>query len=86
MSQEGSLIHLLRNTPVREFIKALEREGFVLKRKTQRRSHIYAHPDGRIVVIHYHRSSDTLPRGTLKSVLKAIGWTKEDLKRLKLIL
>jgi predicted RNA binding protein YcfA (HicA-like mRNA interferase family) len=74
----------MRNTPVREFIKALEWEGFVLKRRTQRRSH--AHPDGRIVVIHYHRSSDTLPRGTLKSVLKAIGWTKEDLKRLKLIL
>ena len=85
MSDIGKLVHLLRNTPVRDLIKALERDGFTLKRRTRRRGHIYAHPDGRIVVVHYHKGSDTLPRGTLKSILAGTRWTEEDLKRLGLL-
>ena len=85
MSNVGRLVHRLRNTPVRELVQALERDGFILKRRTRRRSHIYAHPDGRIVVVHYHKGSDTLPRGTLKSFLSGTRWTEDDLRRLGLI-
>lgn len=78
-------IHLLKNIPAREIIKALERDGFYLKRSTRSGGHIYSRLDGRIVVIHYHHSSDTFKRKTLKSILDGAGWTKEDLKKLKLI-
>ena len=85
MSDTGQLVHLLRNVAVRRIIKALERDGFARKRKTQTGSVIYGHPDGRLVVIHYHHGSDTLPRGTLKSLLAGTRWNDQDLKRLKLI-
>ncbi len=77
--------HLLRNTPVRKIIKALEKDGFVLERKTQTGGHIYFHADGRITVVHHHKGSDTLTRKTLQSVLDATRWTKGDLKRLGLL-
>lgn len=35
-------------------------------------SRIYAHPDGRLTVVHYHHGSDTLTSKTLKSVLEAV--------------
>lgn len=43
------------------------------------------HEDGRLTVVHYHHSSDTLTRKTLKSVLEAVGWNLADAKRLGLI-
>jgi predicted RNA binding protein YcfA (HicA-like mRNA interferase family) len=85
MSGPGKLVHLLRNTPVRELIRALRKDGFALERKTRGGGRIYGHPDGRVVVIHYHHGHDTLPRGTLGSVLQGTRWTEADLKRLKLI-
>lgn len=41
--------------------------------------------DGRIVVVHYHHSNDTLKRKILKSIIDGTRWTQEDLERLKLI-
>lgn len=35
--------------------------------------------------IHYHHGGDTLPIGTLRSVLEATRWTEGDLKRLGLL-
>jgi predicted RNA binding protein YcfA (HicA-like mRNA interferase family) len=81
----GELLHLLRNVPVREFVTALRRDGFVLERETRTGGRIYSHPDGRITVIHYHHGSDTLTRRTLRSVLEATRWTREDVRRLDLI-
>ena len=78
-------VHLLRNTPVREMIKALERDGFILRRTTQTGGNIYTHPDGRMTVIHYHKGSDILTRKTLRSIIKAVRWNEQDLKRLGLI-
>ncbi len=46
---------------------------------------MYRHPDGRKALIHYHRGSDTLPRGTLGNVLNGTQWTEEDARRLGLI-
>ena len=81
----GQLVHLLRNTSVRNIIRALRRDGFSLERQTRTGGRIYYHPDGRITVIHYHRGSDTLTRKTLQSVLEATRWTEGDLRRLGLI-
>ena len=78
------LVHLLRNTPVRELVGALRRDGFLLERETRTGGRIYSHPDGRITVIHYHHGSDTLTRRTLRSLLAATRWTLEDLRRLGL--
>ena len=77
--------HILRNIPVRKIVKALEKDGFHLERKTRTGGHIYYHSDGRITVVHYHKGSDTLTRKTLQSVLDAVRWSKEDLKRLGLL-
>ncbi len=85
MSEGGELLHLLRNLPVNQLIRALERDGFALRRSTRTGGRIYAHPDGRLTVVHYHHGSDTLPRRTLKSVLEAIGWTQNDARRLGLL-
>lgn len=74
----------LRNAPVRKLVRALERDGFTFRRK-KGSGRLYRHPDGRRTVIHYHHSSDTLPPGTLRSVLAATRWTEDDLLRLKLL-
>lgn len=85
MTDIGDLVHHLRNTPVRDLVRAVERDGFSLKRETATGARIYSHTDGRLTVIHYHAGSDTLTRKTLRSVLEALQWTEEDLKRLNLL-
>jgi predicted RNA binding protein YcfA (HicA-like mRNA interferase family) len=74
----------LRNLPVRKIIRALERDGFAYRKK-KGAGRLYRHPDGRRAVIHYHHGSDTLPDGTLRSVLEGTRWTEEDAKRLELL-
>jgi len=78
------MIRQLKNTPVRDLIRALEQDGFEYRRRkgSQR---VYRHPDGRRVVIHYHHAKDTLPPGTLKSSLEATTWNEDDLRRLGLM-
>ena len=85
MRESGSLVHLLRNTPVRALLRALERDGFILQRTTRTGGHIYRQPDGRRTVIHYHRGRDTLDRKTLASVIQSTGWDESDLHRLNLL-
>ncbi len=60
MRDVGILVHLLRSTPVRELMLALELDGFMLQRSTRTGGDIYRHPEGRVTSIHYHRGSDTL--------------------------
>jgi predicted RNA binding protein YcfA (HicA-like mRNA interferase family) len=78
------MIHKLKNTPVRELIRALKHDGFQYKRRkgSQR---VYRHHDGRRVVLHYHHAKDTLPSGTLQSFLQGTRWDEDDLKRIGLI-
>jgi predicted RNA binding protein YcfA (HicA-like mRNA interferase family) len=49
----------LRNVPTRLIARALERDGFSFTDR-QGSQRIYRHADGRRVVIHYHRATDTL--------------------------
>jgi len=81
----ATLLNRLRNTSVRDIVAALERDGFTLRRSTQTGGRIYAHPDGRITVVHFHKGNETLPIGTLRSILQAVSWTQADAKRLGLI-
>lgn len=73
-----------RGLTARQFIRALQADGFRLAR-TRGSHRIYRHPDGRRVVVAYHALSDTFPIGTLKAMIVDIGWTDQDLRRLGLL-
>jgi predicted RNA binding protein YcfA (HicA-like mRNA interferase family) len=75
---------LLRNVPTRRIAQALERDGFSFTER-QGSQRIYRHRDGRRVVIHYHRATDTLTPYALRNLLAGTRWTEDDLRRLKLI-
>ena len=77
------MIRKLKNTPVRDLIRALEQDEFQYrKRKGSQR--VYRHENGRRVVIHFHHGKDTLPLGTLKSFIDSTQWNEDDLRRLNL--
>lgn len=71
---------LRRSITAREFVAALTRDGFALRRV--RGSHrVYRNPDGRRVVVAYHGLGQTFPIGTLRAMINDAGWNDEDLKR-----
>jgi len=73
----------MKNITVRKLIKALEKDGFILK--MQDGSHrTYKHSDGRWVVVPFHHSGKVLPSGTLNSIIKDLNWTNDDLIRPRL--
>lgn len=74
----------LKNKTTDKLISALEKDGFVLDNKA-RTERIYRHPDGRRVSIHYHTGNRGYRRGLFKALLEDIGWTENDMRRLKLI-
>ena len=74
----------LKNKTADELISALEKDGFVLDNKA-RTERIYRHPDSRRVSIHYHTGNRGYQSGLLKALLEDIGWTENDMRRLKLI-
>ena len=74
----------LRSLTAERFIRALEADGFVWTRS--RGSHrVYRHPDGRRVVVAFHRPGTTFPLKTLSAMLRGTRWTDDDLRQLKLI-
>lgn len=74
---------LPRGVTVRRFIEALSDDGFALNRS--RGSHrVYTHPDGRIVIVAFHRGGAGFPIGTLKRMVRDAGWMEADLQRLGL--
>jgi predicted RNA binding protein YcfA (HicA-like mRNA interferase family) len=84
MTAEHPPIRLFRNVSTRRIVRALERDGFgFIERQGSQRA--YHHQDGRFVVIHYHRASDTLPPYVISNPLIGPHWTEDDLRRLKLI-
>ena len=84
MTLEHTAISLLRNVPVRRIVRALERDGFQFT-EAQGSQRVYRHPDGRRVVIHYHRSNLTLPPYVIRNLLTGTRWAEADLRRLKLV-
>jgi len=74
----------LRSLSCAEIVGALERDGWVadVKKGSER---IYRHPSGRRVSMHYHAGSRTYGRKLLQGLLEDIGWSEQDMRRLKLI-
>lgn len=67
-----------------KLISALLKDGFQPDAKL-RAERVYRHSDGRKVTIHYHTGKKTYGPKLLKGLLEDIGWTEDDLRRLKLI-
>ncbi len=84
-STRSQLASRLRNVPIREFIAALERDGFEWNQHRRGSHRVYKHPDGRMAVIAFHKSNDTLPNRTLRAFLRATQWTEDDATRLDLL-
>lgn len=78
------MIPALKGITAQELIRALERDGFLWTRN--KGSHrVYRHPDGRRVVVSYHRPSATFPPKTVASMIAGARWDENDLRRLGLI-
>jgi predicted RNA binding protein YcfA (HicA-like mRNA interferase family) len=73
----------LKNLTCDDIVRALEKDGWVLD-ITRGARRVYRHPSGRRVAIDYHPQKTYGP-GLLRALLEDIGWTVEDLRRLKLI-
>ena len=73
----------LKNLSPKELMAALEKDG---ARPDVSRGAVlvYRYPNGKRVTIHFHPGKSYF-RGTLKGLLDDIGWTEDDLRRLKLI-
>lgn len=73
----------LRSISIDVLIRALEQDGFLVEPGNSA-IRIYRHPGTRKrVSIHYHPGKTFGPK-LLKGLLDDIGWTVDDLKRLKL--
>jgi len=78
------MIGRLKNTNAREWLRALEREGFQT-RKSMGSHHVYQHVDGRRVLVVYHNLGETFGPKTLKQLLMGTRWAEADLTRLNLL-
>ena len=79
----------LKNLTAQDLIRALDKKDSGWERvRTKGNYYVYHNPnrppDKRYVVIHFHPGK-TYGRKQLRGLLDTIGWTEEDLKRLKLI-
>ncbi|MCD4782465.1 MAG: type II toxin-antitoxin system HicA family toxin [Candidatus Eremiobacteraeota bacterium] len=74
----------LKQITTKKFIRALEKNGF--KRTKKKGGHlVYRHPDGRRIVVSFHKSGGTFRRKTLQGMIEDAGWTENDLRNLGLI-
>lgn len=78
------MTELRRGITARHFLQALHQDGFALQR-TRGSHRIYRHPDGRRVVVAYHRLGETFPIGTLRAMIADTGWDSERLRELGLL-
>ena len=75
----------LRSLTAREICRALEHDGFMLRR-TRSSHRRYVHRDGRRVTVPFTRDGDTFAIGTLRSIIELQArWTAADLQRLGLL-
>jgi len=73
----------LKNKGLKDLISALNKE-LGKPDEIKGNEYVYRFPDGRHVTIHYH-SRKCYGSNLLKKLLADIGWTEEDMRRLKLI-
>lgn len=83
MKYDQNTSNQLKGIHVERLVRALDKDGW--NREFSRgATQTFRHPDGRTVTIHIHPKKTFGPR-LLAAILSDIGWSKEDLKRLKLI-
>jgi len=74
----------LKNLTAKDWQNAVERDGF-FPRKNKGSHHLYQHPDGRRVLLVYHKLGDTFGPKTIKQLLQGAAWQEMDLRRLRLL-
>jgi predicted RNA binding protein YcfA (HicA-like mRNA interferase family) len=75
----------IKNTTADEFKKALERDGFAMEGKSGAVLAFFkTGPPRRRITIHYHPKK-TYGAKLLQGLIDDVGWTEDDLRRLKLI-
>jgi predicted RNA binding protein YcfA (HicA-like mRNA interferase family) len=74
----------IKNLTKDDVIKALLRDGWNKDPASRNATIAFIKPGSARIVIHYHPHQSCGP-GLLKALLQDIGWTEEDLRRLKLI-
>ena len=72
----------IKNISADEIVKALEKDGWMLRRS--RGSRLTYLKDNKIVSIHFHHHKH-YGHDMIKDLFQDIGWNEADLKRLKLI-
>jgi predicted RNA binding protein YcfA (HicA-like mRNA interferase family) len=92
MAFNSDVWNQLKNTSKGELISALERDGWQKEVSSHSagsiRLYIKYDPTGIAagrVEIHYHHASDTCSPKLLKGLLTDIGWSDNDMRRLKLL-
>jgi len=83
MKYPHSVWQQLKGITADELTRALEKDGWVRDIGIGA-EWVYRHDDGRMVSIHYHPRK-TYGRKLLKGLLDDIGWSVDDLRRLKLV-
>jgi predicted RNA binding protein YcfA (HicA-like mRNA interferase family) len=73
----------IKNKTASEIIRSLEKDAWH-RDTTSGAEQVFRHPDGRRVSIHFHPSKTFGPK-LPKGLLQDIGWTEEDMRRLKFI-
>ena len=83
MAFDKNIWNQLKNKTADDFIRALKKDKWDLD-NTVGAEQIFRHPDGRRVSIHYHPKK-TYGAKLLNSLLEDIGWSIEEMKKLKFI-
>ncbi|MHB8646628.1 MAG: type II toxin-antitoxin system HicA family toxin [Thermomicrobiales bacterium] len=87
MAYSADVWRQLKNITADEFVRALERDKWKKDfggKTSGTRAYIKEGSPRKRVVIHFHPGK-TYGDKFLKGLLESIGWTEEDLRRLKLI-
>ena len=83
MALHSSVWDQLKNRTASDLIRSLKADGWT-EDITAGATRAFRDDAGRRVVIHYHPNKTYRPK-LLKALLSEIGWSTDDLKRLKLI-
>lgn len=83
MSYPAHVWNQLKNKTCDDFVSALFKDGWV-QDITIGAVRVYRKGRGKRVSIHYHPQTTYKP-GLLKSLLSEIGWTEDEMRKLKFI-
>jgi predicted RNA binding protein YcfA (HicA-like mRNA interferase family) len=83
MNYPKNIWNQLKNKSPKDLMRALEKDGAILD-TTRGAVQVYRYANGNRITIHYHPNK-TYGQKYIKGLLDDIGWSEDDLRRLKLI-